>query len=52
MPSFAVQELLIKQELARIERLSLDAWKQIPQTATPVKGWRRAIARRNAEDRA
>ena len=56
MPSHAVQEILVRQERARIERLSRDAWRQHLTTDTPatsrVKGWRRTLGRRDTAGRA
>lgn len=56
MPSLAVQQILVEQERARVERLSRDAWRQHQTTDAPatsrVKGWRRAFGRRDTAVRA
>jgi hypothetical protein len=43
MPSVGIQELLLKQEQARIEQLSRDAWKLYQPTGTPIRRWRRTL---------
>ena len=56
MPSLAVQQILVEQERARVERLSRDAWRQHLMTDSPatnrVKSWRMPFGRRDATDRA
>ncbi len=43
MPSLVVQELLLKQEQARIEQLSRDAWKRYLPSAKPTRRWRQTF---------
>jgi hypothetical protein len=57
MPSLGVQELLVKQERARIERLSHDAWQhQLSDAPAPatrrVTAWRLRRGRSATADRA
>ncbi|HYI14026.1 MAG TPA: hypothetical protein VEX37_01445 [Thermomicrobiales bacterium] len=50
MPSLGLQELLVKQEILRIEQLSRDAWKRDLPTATPTRRWRQALGRPRPAD--
>jgi hypothetical protein len=50
MPSLGVQELLIRQEQLRIERLSRDAWLREQLPPAPVSRWRRAFGRSTTSD--
>ena len=43
MPSPGIQELLLKQEQARIEQLSRDAWKRYRPAGTPPRRWRQRL---------
>jgi hypothetical protein len=52
MPSLVVQELLVQQERARVDRLGRDAWMRQQLPVTPVSRWRLAFGRRSADDRA
>jgi hypothetical protein len=45
MPTLGVQDLLLKQEHARIEQRSRDAWKRDNLATSPVKHWLRTLGR-------